>query len=515
MNDLQPFPITGRVNRRDLVDKLGDGVLARENFIVVGIGKDKYNKKHPGSDRLVGTPVDGTFTRLFRYYNGETAKWFGYSISSLAGKLQYIDNYGAVTLIENLATTGEGSAPTFLEMKVSESNTGIFMDGFNGIWSYDGNEGNGWTAQPQVSFNPISGTIHLDRLFCFPDDSEDLYFSVNLNPFDFTNSTDAGIIQIGAKRGSIIQNIGIMNETLYIFKQDSIWVMEGRTPSEFTIREVVPDLGLAARYGIARIKNGPFVFLGSDYEFYSFDGNQVKKLSYNIAIGGDLTKDLVPVINKYRMLQVDACFHQDLFRCSFVENGETVANVEYIFNTTNETDGLTRGNGVTCYLVQDKEPDKGELITGHTNGRVMYQYRGLNWDNDAGDTSTMPVKLQSGFVRPADVNNVRMLKVFGDFKVQGAQALTMYNYVDNRNAVSDRRSFQLPITGEYKALTNFIRTASQLAVTSRGIPNWYGAKGQTHSLEIDTDLHDIDLAVGNLQAEFLVKNRKRSVAVGV
>lgn len=515
---LVEIDVTGNLNRRDPRDKLKKGdVLARENFIVYGIADAKRLKKHPGSDRYTASLIGSSYTSGYRYYDANVGKT--YAFNNGTKKLYFIDENGNETGLIDLPSS-HPSYPTFETIRISGNNVALVADGFNGIYTYDGNIGNTWDKATNNSLNLVDMLAYLDRIFGFEEDSDVLVGSTNVtnggSPTDFTNSTDSIEITIGAKRGSKLMRIVFWLGTIYLFKNDSIWVLEGNTPSSFSVRQIVSGLGLAARRGIAVGRNAIY-FLASDFECYQFQGTvaSLKILTYNIAMSGDRTKDLHEIINKYRLDQVSATFHDFIFRLSFVETGETVAKMEYLFNTTNETDGFTRDNNVSCYIIYDKLPDVGQLVTGRSDvGRLMHQYRGLNWDNQA-SSPTMPVKLQSAFIRPNGIDNTRFKRIFGDFQVLGAETLNINYYLDTRNAASDNATVSLPIQGETKGLTSFIRTNSQTSITSRGILPWGKSKGESLMCELDFNRNNIDLSMTKFYCEVIAKNRKRSQKVGV
>ena len=512
-NQILTVSPTGRINRRDKPDEIGDDeVLSRENFIVIGT-KNKKNKKIPGSDRLnatsAGTPP---FVWAQRYYTGGAfRKSFAYNQN---GTLYHIADNGTLTSL--ITTFSPLAYPSSAIMKVSGNDILYFAEGIaNSIYSYDGNAGNTFTREGSVTLTPVIMISHLDRLWVVEEDSDSVNFSVNLNPVNFTDSTDAGTISIGAKRGSKIQALAILNETLYIFKSDSIWALLGKTPSEFTVVEVHPFRGIAARRSMQNVESA-IIFLGDDYEFYSFGGTieSTKLLTYDLAIAGDLTKDLNQIINKDRMAQVASTYHNFLYRCAFTETGETQNNLEYIFVTTNETDTITRGNNVSCYMKWDRNPDKNELITGRSDiGRLMHQYRGLNWDNQA-TSPTMPIRIQTKFIG-GGIQNQRFKRAWVNSEVLGAEPIRIRYYLDTRNAVSDSVNDEWVIQGETKSMTNNIRINSQLAVTSRVNLRHNAAKGQSISFEINQDRADVDFSFSSIDLEVVTKNIKRNQRVGI
>lgn len=500
---------TGRINRRALVQDLEDDeVLYRENWMVQGSPKKLYNKKHPGSDRYNTTSV-GSYacTWADRYYSENNRKNFFFS----GGILYFIDEAGNATAL--ISTFDINAIPCSSSMRVSSQDIMYFSEGIStGMYSHDGNISNNFTKEIAVTLNFVDTIVHLDRLWGFEEDSEDIYFSVNLDPTNFTDSSDAGLITVSPRGGSKNMKFALMNETLYILKNDSISVLEGRTPSEFSIREICTDIGLASRKSLSQC--GPsLVGLMSDYEVWSFGGTRdgMVCLSYNVALGGDLSKDLNEIINKDRLSQVNSTFHNLIYRMSFVETGETVAKMEYCFNTINEKDWFTRGANIGCYLNYRKIPDKNELAIGRSDlGRMMFMYRGLNWDNQA-TTPTMSIRIQSGFKAIGDEpRNIRVRKYWADFGVLGAQSIPIKMWVDGRNADSDSTIDNLVTQGETKSITNFIRINSQQEITSTQKVRWNQGKCRSFSLEINEEIADRDVSFGKFYAEIIKKPLKRS-----
>lgn len=505
---------TGRINRRDKANEIEDDqVLSRENFMVIG-AKNKKIKKVSGSDRLNSTAISTKpFVWGTRYYSKISDRHtFGFNQD---GALYFIDDLGNTTQL--ISTFDPTAYPCSAQMRVSEQDILFFSEGKNtGMYSYDGNTSYTFTKEIAVTKNFVGMVPFLDRLWGFEEDSDVLCGSATLQPTVFDDPNDSIEIQVGPKRGSKIQALALMNETMYIFKTDSIWVLTGTTPSSFSIQEVHPTLGVAARRSVVNAEAG-IIFLSSEFEFVSFGGNveSTKILSYDIGIGGDYTKDLVPIINRDRMDQVCAIYHNHIYRCAFVENGEVQNNMEYCFNTINETDFFTRGNNVSCYFVWDRLPDKHELLTGRSdNGYMMFQYRGLNWDNQA-SSPTMPIKIQTKFVGTGKAENIRVRRVWLNASVLGASDINIQTLLDCRNAQSDATSDNFPTRGEYKALTNFLRTNSQTSITSRNIPRHANAKGQNFSLYINENINNRDLEFSSFECEVIMKNRKRSHRVGL
>ena len=501
----------GIIDRRGIVTTIGDkNVLTRENLMVVGqTDEERYLKKMAGSRRFNSTTVSSTkpVTSLFRYYTkADVRKTFFFC----DGSIYYIGSNGGTTQLESLFN--KNAYPVFVEMRVSAQDVAYFMDGFNGMYSHDGNLENKFQRESAVSLNFVGATSFLDRMVGFEEDSEDLYLSKNLSPTDFTDSTDAVVITVGARRGSKIVQIAVLNETLYIFKSDSIWVLEGRTPSEFSVREVVTDRGLAARRSL-KDAEGNLVGLMSDFEVWSFAGTResMKCISYNAALGGDLSKDIPEIINRDRMAEVCAEYHNFMYRISFVETGEIQNNLEWCYNSVNKTDSFTRGNKVSCYVKYDRPPDKNELLTGRSDtGIVMYQYdSNLVYDKD-GTSPTMSIRVKTKFIGMDSARNFRVRRIWLNTGVLGKNPLPVRTYIDGRNAPSDSITEQMDTYGESKSPITAMSIASQDAITSRQIPRHNNSKCQNIAFEIREETPDRDFQMSSFEIEIISKNLKRS-----
>lgn len=509
----------GRINRRTVMTTIKDDeVVIRENLFVNGSGKST-NKKFYGSDRLTTTSLGNTPVIWgTRYYNVNQRVTFFFSSGNL---YQQQEGGGTTTLSPAVFSEDINNiSPCSVQMQVSSARLLIFSEGgTTGMFSYDGNISMTFTKQTAVTLNFVDMAVHLDRLWGFEEDSEDLYFSKNLDPFNFTDSTDAGVVTVGPRRGAKIQRIMVLNETLFIWKNDSIWALEGKTPSEFRLTEIVSFKGLASRWSLCMCENGITVGLMSDYEVWSFGGtvSSLQLLTYDLSLSGELSdgNSVQAIINKDKLNTVRAVYHNFLYRMSFTESGETQNNLEYIYNFINKTDSFTRGNSVGCYIHYDRIPDKNELVTGRSDiGRLMYQNRGQNWDNQATNAS-MTIKLRTKAVGLESARNSRIRRLWLNPVVGGANQLPINIYKDARVAFSDATTDNFDLQGETKSLTGMLRTNSQDAITSRFIPRWANSKGQNFSFEINYQAFSQDIEFESFEIELIKKNQKRSHKVGV
>lgn len=488
-------------------------VLTRRNFHVIGSEEaERFIRKVPGADRYNATVVGNLpVNTIFRYYaTNNQRKNFFFS----GGSLYFIDEAGNFT--QNLGVFNQGAYPTFIEMQVASGHIAYFMEGIDtGMYSHDGNNSNAWQKETDVTLNFVDAVSWLDRLWGVEENSEDLFFSVNLIPTNFTDSTDAGVITIGARRGSKIQRIMVGNDdNLYIFKNDSTWVIEGKTPSEFQVREINPSMGLAARRSLQKVNNG-MIGLMSDYEVYSFDGQNFKLLTYNVSLSGDHTKNLIPIMNLDRMDEIASIYHNFVYRMSFTESGKVFNNLEYCFDTINETEFFTQDFNIASYLVYDRPPDKKELIFGRSDtGRLMKMFHGLNVDNQA-TLPTMSFETKTMFMGLDEPRNFRARKVWLNSGVLGARTIPVRTYLDARQSITDYTSEEMTTYGEYKNPITAIRIATQDAITSRQIPRHGNSKGQNIAFEIKDNAPNIDFEFSSISVEIIQKAHKRGFRVGI
>lgn len=502
---------TGRINRRDLPNLIGDDeVLERVNFEVIGNGDDKRNRKVAGASRFSDTNTGTFYNSGIRYYAKKNVrKTFAHNL----GKLYHISDNG--TESEVLSAFVSSAIPCWENMRISDVDVLYVSEGgTTGMYSHDGNIANTFTKETAVSVNLVGMISHLDRMFGFEEDSEDLLFSKNLTPTNFTDSTDAGIITIGPKRGSKIMALSLMFGTLYIFKQDSIWRLIGRTPSEFQVEEVHPYLGVSGRYSVVNTDNG-VIFCGSDFEFYFFGGTiqSTVMLSYKLAFSGDATKNLLPLINRSNPDNMRAVYHNKIYRCAYTGNGETTNAWEYCFNTINETDFLTYGFNISCYIPWIRHPDLNELLTGRIDlGRLMKMNIDLNVDNDATSPS-MAFRLKTKFVGSDEPRNIRFKRVYFNCGVLGASQIKCFYLIDCRSARSDAADDSWVSLGETKTLSSVLTISSQTVVSSRKNLDYGKSKGQNISFQIDEDMANVDFELASISVEFITKSMKKSEKV--
>ena len=491
---------TGRINRRDLPQDLAAGeVQDRSNFIVIGVGENKRNRKHPGATRFTDNDTGTSYTSGRVYYtNGNVRKIIAFNSN---GKLYFISENGEET--EDVPIFIGSSIPCWATFRVSSNDTLFFCAGDNsGLYEYSGQVANNFQLVPSFSLNPVDMVPHLDRMFYVEEDSDVTTFSKNLDPTNVTDSSDAGEITVEAAGGSKIVKQVVFREQMFFLKSNIIARLDGRTPATFEIHHVIDWLGCAARHSVQVTPIG-IIFLGSDYEFYLFDGQNVKMLSYGAAIGGDKTKNLTGLINRNKTANIVSTYYDNKYRCSFAENGKTTNNLEWCYDLTNETDFMTRGFNISSYIAMDRQPDEPLLLTGRTDlGRLMRMNSGLNWD-DGDANPQMSCKLVTRAIGAGEPYNARFKRIHMTTEVLGAEPMPVYYALDCRTRVSDWGSDQFPIKGEQASVGSF-NMLIQSNITSRMNLKYGKSKGQNITLIIDRNSRDVDFGISKFDIEAIV-----------
>lgn len=179
-------------------------------------------------------------------------------------------------------------------------------------------EGAKYTSEANVpTVAPASSLIELyqDRIWLVNYSplyqTERIYFSTSgVNGADIQDFTfpieeaeanqHGGFIDVRSYDGSSIIGLKTAFDSLYIFKQKSIFKIVGSAPENFQLVQVVESNGTIADRSIAVGNNG--IYYMSEDGIYYFDGTNSHMISHKI-------KKTLGRINKYRLDDVVGCFY--------------------------------------------------------------------------------------------------------------------------------------------------------------------------------------------------------------
>jgi hypothetical protein len=168
-----------------------------------------------GYTKLLTTPTSSFIGGMYAFYKSDTTKQL--LIASNTSLLKY-DNAGGTTAIS-------GTPATFTANKMwsfDEYNDTVYA----GNGTSDGliKITNTTYSVSNAGISPQIVCVHKNRVYCANKNSSTLYFSDAGNPDSFPANN---FIQINTNDGQNITGIKSINDTLIIFKDDSIWSLTG------------------------------------------------------------------------------------------------------------------------------------------------------------------------------------------------------------------------------------------------------------------------------------------------
>lgn len=327
--------------------------------------------------RYYGIQADGSFVkRTFCYSNGNI----------------YLGNDVTGALTSVYSGLKVDCYPEHVIQQVAGNSRMFLFNGYDTPLYYEG-DALGTFYQSAITYKFVQGVIKDDRLWGFTRNSSTLYFSRILYPEDFS-VTYGGSIIIGNEKDSFIRRIELLGDDLYIFKNDSIWVLRGSTKASYTVDRVISNMGLLAQRALTQVSSALVFVCQQDKEIYEFtETPSPRKLSSNLFDRKIGFKDLLD-LTKTDDIVCGWDTVNNLFRVSFndIAARESYQNSELIFPTDDFNKGgrpkwsQTYGARISCYSLQTRQGDH-ELLTGRADlGALMYHNRGYDFDNRAIET---------------------------------------------------------------------------------------------------------------------------------
>jgi hypothetical protein len=471
--------------------------IARDKKITKIGGTEAYNpiqlpENVPWVHRSYHKRGDGSFRKVMFCYSD--------------GQIYYGDDV-ARTFTSAQAGFNKEVIPMHVTFQVSGNSILYFISGEDEIYKYDGNGSFQWektTINEDIGRTVVQAAAHLDRVWYVSKDSSTLAYSTTLKPEDL--STDAGDIVVGQETDSVIRAVIVgANETLYIFKNNSIWQLFGRTPSTFQFRKITDKYGLATKRTVYPVGSG-FVFwdeLSKELHFFGGTEASITPLTEDEIRLRDIIDQTPHEIQKAAMT-----VHRGLFRFAFKHREDNQHPDRELIYAVNDPrpDGkprwsMSKGAKVMSYSTWQLQGDRNELVTGHSEyGKVMYHNRTNNFDGGAIETI-----VRTGEVVASEDKAVR----FDGFKIQAtpgpsdAEPLFRY-FMDGR--ISDRGEKGLDMEGETRAVGEF-KLQKQDLFNTRIIPLSSYSRGNSISFEIYDNSLDTFLEFGNIS--FTARDRYR------
>ena len=162
--------------------------------------------------------------------------------------------------------------------------------------AYNDNVGNFDTSTTEIA--PVSADFtdtnfafmvnHQDVTFLVKNNSDSLYFSRPNEPWSIVNFIRVG----GEGSAEKITGLASYGGMLIVFKEKSVWTVDGLTEATFFTRPVVKGIGCVGHHSIVQV-DGLLYFWGKD-GIYGFDGSLPRKISdpvQDVVMGRNYLRD--------------------------------------------------------------------------------------------------------------------------------------------------------------------------------------------------------------------------------
>ncbi len=394
--------------------------------------------------------------------------------------------------------------PIDTTIKVAEQVSTFLVDGTY-FYKFNGNDSGNWERLPIKldtdgdTIQPIFIIEYLDRLWVLVKQKNILIYSKNLNPENFSDSTDAGILElppgIGGFPTGLVKSRGYLN----VVHEDYIVPVTGSSPSTFGIRpgDVTYGYGTRAPRSIFNLGPDEFGFLNSKDNEIHLSGSLPSQLSYDIKF-----RELInPVKADQTIIHYDTVLNA--IRVGYVLTGETLLNAEEIYSINEKKwCGQTRDRNISCYCQWNGRGDDGRLLTGRSDtGLLMIQDASLNFDSNA-----IHYKFVSAsYMSDDEISDLEFEEFFIDAKPYGNFGIPLSYYVDSRITTSGTE--QVNMQGEIINL-GLIEISDQNVFLNRALPFIDYSKGRMIRFQIEETISNRKFEFYGIYAKYQKQESK-------
>ena len=476
------------------------------------IARDDKVKKTSGTEAYNSTALTNAVSWVHRSYHKRADNTFVKRTFLFSGGQVYSGDDLTGTLTSRVAGLNAQAIPLSATIQVSENSILYLFTGEDEVQSYDGNGSYVWvkTGINVATGKTVVGAVtHLDRFWYWFKNSSSTIYSTTLKPENFT--TDSDEIIVGQETDSVIMALVVgANETLYIFKNQSIWELYGRTPSTFQFRRITDKYGLASKRAIFGVGSG-FVFLNEfDKELYFFGGTESSITP--------LTEDAIrlrEILDITHIRKVAMIVHKGLFRMAYThmgDNGEQTRELVYPIAEPG-SDGLPkwsmlRGTKVYSYSVWNQQGDNNELVTGRSDtGKIMYHERTNQFDG-----TNIYTQIRTREIVASEDKVVRFKGFWIRGHPTGMAGTVTFNYYVNARTSSPGIGALAP-QGERRVLGS-IKISTQELFNNRIIPLHSSSLGNSISFELEDSSVDSIIELHSIAFKAQERYKIRSDLVG-
>ena len=420
--------------------------------------KRRGSTKH-NSTQIAGTPV---ITGLFEWERSNGLRQF---FAATETGIIYKDNGGVWEAQLTGLTTGEEHLYSFANWR------GDRVIACNGPDTARGStDGSSWSVLTTTPSTCKLVTVHRRRLWIVANNSGVINHSVLNDETDFTGG-GSGSFAVGSPEGGVITGIASFKGVLVIFKERSIHLLRGSSPTStdpapFILEPLVIGTGAAASRSIIAVM-GPE---GTDLFYASRDG--VARLSATQTFGDfrpSLVSDIIEgtwnALNKSKLSQATAVFYsgKSQYWIAVPGSGNTHNTQVLKYDTLSRGWTVADVHAHTLALRRDPASEDLQVYSGNYTGTVFKQ--------DAGTFSDAGVGY-SGEFRTAwlDFGVPEKVKNYGPtFRVfiqpTGTFDLNVSYTIMTDKGIGTSKSISLTTAGSCVPLGTFILGTSKLCAT--------------------------------------------------
>ncbi len=473
--------------------------------------------KIPGDIKFNSTAMPNKILWAERYYGRKADQTyakhtFAYDASGNIWILD--DSSGAINKVYQSLYTN--CIPESVTVQVAGNSRIYLMNGYDTMIYHEGDDAGTW-YESKISYKFVQGAIKDDRFWGFEKDTSLLLASRTSYPEDF-GATYVVAVVVGNDKDSYIKRLELLGNDLYIFKNDSIWVLRGSTKATYKVECLIPNMGLLAQRAITPLASALVFVCNQDREIYEFTGSvSPRLLSGNIRKRtGERTGSFAEMLNPYRiddMVCVNDTINK-LFRLSYknVAYEEEGISNEVIFPTDDFGEGgqpkwsETHGAYISCYIIATKQNDYF-VMTGRSDiGHLMYHNRSRNWD---GVPIEVSVWLDDITPNPGFNNDFEWLFIHGK---PSSGTVTLRTYLNSRVDSFSNQNFA--DTGEVYTLGGITMPNQYQFNSSLPLLTGYN-HGESIALEIKDATKDKDIEIEDLILNVIPRERIHGTTTGL
>jgi len=518
------MPILTIAPHSGILKKLPEHKIAgkKEQYLFEAINYIDLNGRlatMPGNERYDATAKTGLPNWGKRIYYKIGDDDYRHMFVTIGGKMYKSQDYNRtlnqVKISDSMdISIDTDSVPFEASMEVSGNVVTYMVDGTY-FYKFVPNAEGVWERLPamtDVDGNTIYPTdicFYQDRFFILVKRRNVILFCKNLNPENWNDSTDAGLIQLPSANGGYPTKLFVHRGFLHVMHQDYFSPISGNSALTYGVNpgDIVYGYGSQAPLSICNLKRY-FAFLNSEDNEIYFSAGTLDSTS-KVPISEPI--DLKTLMNTNKS-NLTACIHDpniDCLRVSYVPTGEAVPNKEAIFSLTEEKwAGETYDKNISRYFLWNGPGDNSELMTLRSDtGLVMFEGRGLNLDAIVGGASSPQLyRFITGDYADDYLTDCQFTEFFIDAKSFGTLTkLPLAYYLDAR--ITTRGLEQVTLQGEVTSL-GLIEISEQNILLERIMPLIDRSKGRMIRFQSEEIVSDTTREIYSISVAYNKQNTR-------